>query len=192
MASEISSSLVRIEAALQALDRRVLLDALRAGVGADRVRALLAACGLTSARDVEALFAWRDGTETTGVTSVDDIHFFPGFYLLSLEDGVANYRTFVEDSRWAQSWMPLFANGGGDFYVVEMAEGDQGAVRRFRIDEIEHPIEFSSLADMIDTLTVAFDRRVFFVDSGGYLEMDDLAFAATAAELNPGVSWWSE
>ncbi len=192
MTSEISSALVEIEAALERLGRRVLLDALRVGIDADRVRALLAACGLTSVRDVEALYAWHDGTETTGVASVDDIHLFPGFYLLSLEDAVANYRAFVEDPRWAQGWLPLFANGGGDFYVVELSGGGQGAVRHFRIEEVEHPIEFSSLADMIDTLAVGFDRRVFFVDSGGYLEMDDLAFAALAAELNPGVSWWSE
>jgi hypothetical protein len=192
MTSEISSALLTVEAALQRLGRRVLLDALRVGIDADRVRSLLAACGLPSAQDVEALYAWRDGTQTTGVASVDDIHLFPGFYLLSLEDAVANYRAFVEDSRWAQDWLPLFANGGGDFYLVELSGGQQRAVRHFRLEEAEHPVEFLSLTDMIDTLAVGFDRLVFFVDSGGYLEMDDLAFAALASELNPEVGWWME
>lgn len=37
-----------------------------------------------------------------------------------------------------------------------------------------------------------FERTLFFVDGDGYLEMDDLAFAVVAAELNPHVPWWVE
>ena len=65
-------------------------------------------------------------------------------------------------------------------------------IRHFRIDEDEHPVEFSSLSDMAATLVTAFDENVFFLDPEGYLEMDDLRFASLAGQLNPTVAWWSE
>ena len=133
---------------------------------------------------MEALYAWRDGTETAGVGSVDDIHLFPGFYLLSLEDAVANYQSFEADHRWTPGWLPVFANGGGDFYVTDLGGDTAGVVRHFRIEETEHPIEFLTIDDMLTTIAAGFRRGVFYVDADGYLEMDDLAFGPLAAELN--------
>jgi len=139
---------------------------------------------------MDALYGWKDGTQTVGV-KLDDIQIFPGFYLLSLEDAIANYRAFVADSRWSPGWLPLFANGGGDFYLVDLGGEPSGLVRHFRIDEPEHPVEFLSLPDMTSTLAAAFEQGVIFVDLNGYLEMHDLRFASLAAELNPGVPWWT-
>ena len=84
------------------------------------VRSSLAAVGLTSIRELEELYGWKNGTSIAGVAAVDDIHLFPGFYLLSIEDAVANYRAFAPDARWMGGWLPVFANGGGDFYVLDL------------------------------------------------------------------------
>jgi cell wall assembly regulator SMI1 len=150
----------------------------------------LTAAGLPGEASVEALYSWRDGTQTAGAT-LDDIQLFPGFYFLSLEEAIANYRAFVADPRWRPEWFPLFANGGGDFYLVDLGGQLSGSVRHFRIEESEHPVEFRSLPDMMRTLADAFDKGVFFVHPDGYIEMDDLRFATLAAELNPGVPWWT-
>lgn len=190
MLNDMQMSLSRIERALRKLGRSTLLTALRPGAPADRTRAVLEAVGLSSDQQIETLYHWRDGTRTQGIGSIDDIHMFPGFYLLSAEDAVANYRAFVADARWSRSWLPIFANGGGDFYVVDVGEEAQGRVRHFRIDETDHPVEFPSLEAMVATLAEGFDRRVFFVDSAGFLEMDDLAFGSLAAETNPEIPWW--
>jgi hypothetical protein len=154
--------------------------------------AALGGVGLVATPELEALYGWRDGTSTAGVTAVDDIHLFPGFYLLSVEDAIANYRAFVTDARWTTGWLPVFANGGGDFYVLDLSAPVASPVRHFRIDEAEHPIEFSSLGAMLVTLAQAFERGIFFVDPSGYLEMDDLVFGELAAELNPDVAWWRD
>lgn len=192
MMTDMAGVLSQLEAALTRLDRQGLLRTLRPGLSAAEVQEFLGSVGLKSNPELEALYSWRDGTSTEGVAAVDDIHMFPGFYLLSLEDAVANYRAFVTDRRWDSGWLPVFANGGGDFYVVDLGSQDDGPVRHFRIDESEHPIEFSSIKDMLRTLVQAFERGIFFVDAGGYLEMDDLAFGMLAAELNPHISWWTE
>lgn len=190
--TDLPASLVTIEQALQRLGRRVLLESLQDGVPAEAVRSSLAAVGLPSTTEVEALYGWKNGTSTAGVAAVDDIHLFPGFYLLSLEDALANYRAFAADERWTVGWLPLFANGGGDFYVIDLREPPGGAVRHLRIEASEHPIEFGSVQALSATLAAAFERGVFFVDSSGYLEMDDLVFAGVAAELNPDIAWWHD
>jgi hypothetical protein len=190
--TDLSLPLATIEMALQRLNRRVLLEALQEGLLAEAVRSSLAAVGLTSSPELEVLYGWKNGTSTAGVAAVDDIHLFPGFYLLSLEDAVANYQAFATDSRWTAGWLPLFANGGGDFYVLDLSSSVGSPVRHFRIEESEHPIEFGSLQALLATLATAFDRRIFFVDPSGYLEMDDLVFGGLAAELNPDVAWWRD
>lgn len=43
----------------------------------------------------------------------------PGFYLLSLQEAIASYKVFVSDARWRTGWFSVFADGGGDFYVVD-------------------------------------------------------------------------
>lgn len=192
MTTDICLALSAIEKALQRLGRRALLESLQEGLPPEAVRSSLAAVGLTSFPELEALYGWRNGTSTAGIAAVDDIHLFPGFYLLSLEDAVANYESFSADARWKAGWLPLFANGGGDFYVLDVTVSMGSPIRHFRIEESEHPIEFGSLQALFATLAVAFDRGVFFVDHSGYLETDDLVFAGIAAEVNPDIDWWRD
>lgn len=186
MTTDLREALSRIEAGLAQLGRGVLLRALRPGLGAEEVGRQLTGAGLPNDSAVASLYGWRNGSETEGVT-LDDIQMFPGFYLLSLEDAVTNYRAFDADQRWSPGWLPIFANGGGDFYLVDLGDESPGMVRHFRIEEAEHPIEFRSLPDMMTTLAAGFDRGVFYVDPHGSLEMDDVRFAALAKEVNPSV-----
>jgi hypothetical protein len=185
-------STAQIQEALARFDRRALLDALRPGISSAQTRSALARQALSSTTDLEDLYAWRDGTDTDTGATLGDLYMFPGFYLLSLEDAVANYRAFLADSRWAAGWFPVFASGGGDFYVIDLSSIERGSVRRFRVDETEHPIEFRTLEAMLATLAAAFEHGVFVTDATGYLEMDDLEFGSLAGRLNPGVRWWAD
>ncbi len=192
MIDDLSASLTVIELALSRLDREALLQSLQSGLSAEAVRSKLASADLPCTPELEAIYGWRNGTASDSPASLDDIQLFPGFYLLSLEDSVTNYRTFVVDDRWTTGWLPVFANGGGDFYVVDLSPSGVGVVRHFWIDEAEHPIEFSSLSAMMATLAQGFERGVFYVDPNGYLEMDDMVFGGLATEMNPDVAYWRE
>jgi cell wall assembly regulator SMI1 len=108
---------------------------------------------------------------------------------IPLGDAVANYRSLVPDQRWTPGWLPIFANGGGDFYVTDLSGEMAGVVRYFRTEESEHPVEFLTIRDMLTTIAAGFTRSVFFVDGDGYLEMHDHAFGSLAVELNPRVPW---
>lgn len=186
----LSSSLGQVESALHRLNRQVLLRSLRAGMPSRELRTALRSVGLAATADLEILYSWHDGTATENVGAIGDICLFPGFYQLSIEDSLSNYREFVSDDRWQVGWLPVFADGGGDFYVQDLAYPAMPPVRRFRLEESEHPVEYTSLSAMLTTLAAAFERRAFYLDSRGYLEEDAEFFARIAAELNPEVEWW--
>jgi cell wall assembly regulator SMI1 len=190
--TRISTALVSLEQHLFAFGRTRLLSLLADGIGPDQVRAMLAELDLESREDVETLYSWHDGTLRSDSATIGQITVFPGFYLLSLADGCANYRAFAPDSRWREGWLPLFADGGGDFYVINLRPPSDGVIRHFRIDAAEHPVEFESLALMIHTLAEAYETKAFFLNSDGDLDIADDAFARLAAAINPGVAWWQD
>jgi hypothetical protein len=73
-----------------------------------------------------------------------------------------------------------------------MGATEDAGVRHFRIEQLEHPVEYASITDMFTTFEAAYTRGIFFVDPSGYLEEDDGGYATLAAALNPAISWWSE
>lgn len=194
MSDDIAVAFTHVLGALTRRGRVVLLKRLRPGREAVSVLDTLAARALSAPPALVEILECHDGTDANGEVTLDEIHLFPGFYLLSFPDAVSNYDAFLESARWDRAWFPVFANGGGDFYAVvcDDAREDYGSVVHFRIEDSDHPIEFASLESMLQTLATAFDRGVFYVDDNGYLEMDDVKFAALAASLNDDVPYWSE
>jgi hypothetical protein len=184
----IGADLARIEGQLHRLDRTELLGSLEPPLSADEVARQLAEAGLAATSDLIAYFGWHNGSGPS-TASIGQLALFPGFYALSLGDALKNYVAFVPDARWHAGWLPIFADGGGYFYVTDLSSARAGVMRMFRNDESEHPIEHVSLAKMIETLAEAYDRGVFYAD-GEYIEAADDAFDRIAAELNPGVAWW--
>lgn len=118
------------------------------------------------------------------------MYFLPGFYFLALEDALKSYEAFLPDTRWQRGWLPIFADGGGDFLFVDLSERGAASIRHFRLEEVEHPVEYENLLNMLKTISRAYQDKVFFVDSEGYLEMNDDEYASLAHELNPSVKWW--
>lgn len=149
-AARVAASLRQIEGAVRRLDRHALLAALRPAVAVEQVRSALAVAGMHPCADLEELYAWSDGTSIVAAVSADDLHLLPGFYLLSLDDALLTYRSMASDGRWPQGWLPILANGGGDFLALDLSVPGVCPVRHFRIDEAEHPVEFTSLERMLD------------------------------------------
>lgn len=141
MTTLLTESLAAIDQGLTVLGRSALISSWRTGQSPVRVRDLLAHRGMKSVGELEGVFAWHDGIDFPPDVPADDFHVFPGFYMLSLDEAVASCDTYVSDRRWNPGWLPLFANGGGDFYVVDLSELERGSVRHFRIEENEHPVE---------------------------------------------------
>lgn len=190
MTSELEAALEETERHLERLGRELLLRYLEPGIPADRVREELARVGLPSSGEVETLLGWHDGLADGPDQVLGLMYMFPSFYLYSIDDITATYEAVRDDDRWKKGWLPVFANGGGDFYVVDLSDTGHGEVRHFWIDELESPVEFDSITSMVQTINSAFDRGLFFVDDDGYFDKDYQAFGDLAREMNPGSYFW--
>ena len=90
-----------------------------------------------------------------------------------------------DDSRWCPSWLPVFANGGGDFYAINLSLGrDRGTIVGFLLGESEHPIEYQSVKAMFATLLACYQEGIFALNPEGYLDMDDAQHALVAQRFN--------
>jgi hypothetical protein len=190
MSDEVRGLLAAIEDELVALGREILLGALSPGVPGGVTRGLLASRGLRSLPELEALYEWHDGTGGSSSLKMGDLYLLPGYYFPSVEDSLENYDALSRSDRWDKSWFPILADGGGYFYVIDLASPSIGQVSHFMIDQDIHPLEHLSLRDLLRTILAGFQRHLFTVHELGYLTMDDVAFWALAAELNPDVPWW--
>jgi hypothetical protein len=116
-----------------------------------------------------------------------------GVLLSSLEEAVVVYRELVDsDTGWPEGCLPMWADGGGWYHVVDLSL-PAGPVRDFWTMEARCEVEFGSVGAMLATLAEAFRRGMVSVrlrGGRGSLEVDGLAFAELAAELNPGVPYW--
>ena len=188
----LEDSLSLIEAALRRLDHSAIAF-LRPGLAQGEASARLHEHALPAPGELCSLYAWHDGTDTTTDATLGELWLFPGFYLSSLDQALANYRAFRHDRRWNPAWLPVLADGGGDLLVLDTAGHPASCpVRHFRIEESEHPVEYPSIRDMAATFAAAYERGLVLRNSDGWLDLDDSAYAVVAAELNPSVRWWRE
>jgi hypothetical protein len=180
-------NLRRIELGSVEIGRQQTVDSLLPGIGADQVRAALRAAAFESTSDLESWFAWHNGSSgaTIGLAQI-----LPGYYPLSVDEAVATAATFRELPGWDPAWLPLLADGGGYFYVVDQSIRPDGLMREFMHDQAECPIQYSSLANFVATVAEAYELRVFTNHPDGFIEAENAVFDRIAAEKNPGIEWW--
>jgi cell wall assembly regulator SMI1 len=171
---------------------RPVVSLLQPGRSRMEIAEAFSKAGLNLPEELVHLYGWRDGTSIPEATILDDIHFFPGFYLLSLDHALAQYLALRGDIRWNSSWFPLFGNGGGDFYAINLpVDGDdRGVIVGFMLSESTQPIEYESLQSMVATLAESYREGAFFVTSEGWLEMDSAHHGKIAQKNNPHVPLW--
>ncbi|SDS89067.1 Cell wall assembly regulator SMI1 [Pseudarthrobacter equi] len=191
MPADLDNSLPELLGHLSILSRPVT-GVLQAGLPERVLFEKSVIAGLVLPDDVIRLYAWRDGTLDYPGAMLDDIHIIPGFYFPNLDETLANHAVFRDDTRWDPAWLPLLANGGGDFIAVDCSgtPGSWGQVRHFMLGEPEHPVLYLSVSSMFETFVEAFNRGIFFLHPSGYLDADDDAYAQLARMMNPEARGW--
>ena len=187
----ISQLLNEIEKCLQQLDHSCL-DHLNPGISSQQIQELFEEIPLQPNQDLHALYAWRNGSKNSEGVTLGELAFFPGFYLMSLEESIQTYMELRARDVWNKFWFPIFASGGGDFYAMILAPEAQGQILGFYVFEEEAQVEYRSLKSMLTTFKVCYDQGIIFRNDGGYLDMDYRKHAEVAHEINPDVKIWLE
>jgi|GEM_PF-1242768 cell wall assembly regulator SMI1 len=161
-------------------------DRRRAGLAPERIETILTGLGMDAPSGLLELYCACDGTSTYESDTIGEIQFFPGFYWMSLEDAATVYRAVSKSDEWDPSWLPFFANGGGDFYALVCDEKSPyfGEVVGFVIGEVSQIVEFESIFSLFQTIARSFDDGVFTF-SEGRLRADYVAMRAIARQTQP-------
>jgi len=187
----ITQLLNEIEKCLQQLDHSCL-DHLNPGISSQQIQELFEEIPLHPTQDLRALYTWRNGSKDCEGITLGELAFFPGFYLMSLEESIQTYLELRETDAWGKSWFPIFASGGGDFYAMNLAPEAQGQILGFYVFEEEAQVEYRSLKSMLATLKACYEQGIIFRNEQGYLDMDYRKHAEIAHDINPEVKIWLE
>ena len=187
----ITQLLNEIEKCLQQLDHSCL-DHLNPGLSSQQIQELFEEIPLQPNQDLRALYTWRNGSKDCEGITLGELAFFPGFYLMSLEESIQTYMELRARNGWDKSWFPIFASGGGDFYAMNLAPEAQGQILGFYVFEEEGQVEYRSLKSMLATLKVCYEQGIIFRNEQGYLDMDYRKHAEIAHDINPDLKIWIE
>lgn len=187
----ITQLLNEIEKCLQQLDHSCL-DHLNPGLSSQQIQELFEEIPLQPNQDLRALYTWRNGSKDCEGITLGELAFFPGFYLMSLEESIQTYMELRARNGWDKSWFPIFASGGGDFYAMNLAPEAQGQILGFYVFEEEGQVEYRSLKSMLATLKACYEQGIIFRNEQGYLDMDYRKHAEIAHDINPEVKIWLE
>ena len=187
----ITQLLNEIEKCLQQLDHSCV-DHLNPGLSSQKIQELFEEIPLHPTQDLRALYTWRNGSKDCEGITLGELAFFPGFYLMSLEESIQTYLELRETDAWGKSWFPIFASGGGDFYAMNLAPESQGQILGFYVFEEEAQVEYRSLKSMLATLKVCYEQGIIFRNEQGYLDMDYRKHAEIAHDINPDLKIWLE
>lgn len=187
----LSQLLNEIEKSLQQLDHPCV-DHLNPGISSQQIQELFEKIPLQPTQDLRALYTWRNGSKDCEGITLGELAFFPGFYLMSLEESIQTYLELRERNGWDKFWFPIFASGGGDFYAMNLAPEAQGQILGFYVFEEEGQVEYWSLKSMLATLKACYEQGIIFRNEQGYLDMDYRKHAEIAHDINPDLKIWIE
>ena len=187
----ITQLLNEIEKSLQQLDHSCV-EHLNSGITSLKIQELFEEIPLQPNQDLRALYTWRNGSEDSEEITLGELAFFPGFYLMSLEESIQTYMELRARNGWDKSWFPIFASGGGDFYAMNLAPESQGQILGFYVFEEEGQVEYRSLKSMLAALKNCYEQGIIFRNEQGYLDMDYRKHAEIAHDINPDLKIWIE
>jgi cell wall assembly regulator SMI1 len=153
--------MAKIEEALAQLDdllrtkNPTLSRALASGASVTNISKVEKAIGAKLPAEVASWWRWHNGTS-------DSTSFGPdaNWYAISVDEAVDSWKFLGDPTEeiqqpWKKTWLPLFANGAGDYICVDAASG---ALVEYRHDDAKRPAFAKSLAAWVDKVSKAYAK----------------------------------
>lgn len=191
MSLSVADNLSLLKANLERLERQVT-QLLQNGATDQVISDFFILNGLDAPLDIVDLYSCNDGVRYSTNDIIDDICLFPGFYWLSLKSAFTVYNAISSDERWDKSWVPIFSNGGGDFYAVICDKKSIyfGGIVGFIMGEEEHFVEYSGINNMLACINACYSGGVFFLKKGR-LDANYFDAALVAKSFNQSLPYYN-
>lgn len=165
----------------------ILPDRRRAGLDPAHIEGVFYKLGLDAPKELIDLYSYCDGTATSEQDIIGKIVFFPGYYWMDLDLALEEYEAISKIDRWKRDWVPIFANGGGDFYAIicDRKSPFFGEIVGFMIGDSCQIVEYKSLLSMMEIIAECYDEGAFFPD-GEFLEIDDAKMTSITRKVQAG------
>ena len=189
--SDMTAALDRIVAHLRRLERGSP-DRLQRGLSNRELASWEAKLPFALTRELEVIYQWRNGTRADPGDLLESLYMFPGFYFLSIEEAVETYQQEQVNPEWLDGWFPVFANGGGDFYIVPCRPEKVAdtVVIGWIHSEPDKIAEYESLTAMVETLDACFREGAFYLNDEDMMDIDDDKHREIANMFNPTIPEW--
>jgi cell wall assembly regulator SMI1 len=160
---------------------------LQPGATHDELSALATTMGMPLPAELQDFYAWHNGTAESGAT-LGELAFLPGYYVLSIQEALAQRASYLPLG-WPHSWLPVFADGGGDFKALDLSRSKGIAAPVTWYFDAEWCDEYGSLEALLFTVRAACDAGALFFSSDGF-EIDSDRYALVARRFNPHIRLW--
>lgn len=142
-------------------------------------------------KEVLELYAWHNGTNTTGAKFGGELSLFSMGILIEAARSVNFYnRCAGIMTNWDTSHFPVFESGSGAFHVIQCDSNkeDYGAIYFHTITAEDGEVNLSvydNLEMLVRTITQCYKEGIYKIDDMGLLSYDVARESALSLRMNP-------
>ncbi|OUL24952.1 SMI1/KNR4 family protein [Nostoc sp. 106C] len=190
--SDIKNALERIYAWFRE-NHPAKIASLTSGLSPLEIDNLLSTISFKVSQEVREIYQWSNGYSIDGCT--DNRIFYPMF-LLSLESGVKEAKTWVEEHQeialmYKYAGKPVLPICMSDieFLAVVAIDDEQATSPVIHISEIvEISLQYTNLTAMLLTLAESYETGGLFISRKGYIEKNEKKYAAAYRNYNSRIT----
>jgi hypothetical protein len=149
--------------------------------------------------EIYDIYQWKNGTQDIPHIAVGKLWIIPMYYFINLNKAVRTYyRQSLKEKYFEKNFFPLFASGGGELLLIDMAEKNiaNRQIYYFYLGNTEPDFDvmisyYDNFEKMLETTIECFNRGIYFVNSeDGSVDCNyDLEYKLSK-ELNPNSDYW--
>lgn len=146
--------------------------------------------------EVKLLYRWRNGTKLTEDTSLGKLWLFNFGVFLPIEQALTYYKEGINNlTKWDEGMFPLFASGGGEFYLIDCNKSsvNYGMIFHHSIGNIDFDIiitMYDSLNTFVNTIYQCYKEKAYYFSNIGGIEFDVEKEKLISSALNPNSEYW--
>jgi hypothetical protein len=186
------NKLIKFESVLSSIEAPIL-KYFNSGISKETIIENFNLINLIPSPDLISLYEWKNGMSTPSDMPSGKTWFGVGCHFYSLKDSIVEYNLSIKEEFYENHFFPIFHH---DTFLINLDHNSEDFNKIFiycpALTIIEPESYYDSINNMIDTLTVCFEKRISWYDSEDFIQYDPKQFFAICKELNPKSMHWRQ